>query len=240
MTTKSLPMLHSLRRLPGSTVKAEDGDFGVLYNVYISEAEWMVSYFVVQTGGWLHDRRVLVSPEALHTPFWLEGSVYVELSRQQILNSPPIDAAKPFSRQQEALMNAYFGWPAQTFPGMANGQFAPDEPVSTLRSLRELLGYAVEGVDGEAGKVVDIIGEEPGWRTPFLVIDLGGILARKRFCTTRAVTAIDWGRRTIQVSISTQTIEQSPEPLSCEFPDPQFGTTVETYYRSNRHEEVSA
>ncbi|MEQ1948924.1 MAG: hypothetical protein ABL995_17165 [Bryobacteraceae bacterium] len=226
-------MLHSLNHLLGSSVKCLNDEFGSLYNAYISEKTWRVGYFVIQTGSWLHDRRVLVAPAALRTPFWSDGLVYVDLTRQQILDSPPIDAAKPVSRQQEELMNAYFGWPAYWSPtDLPPPELARDEGPSTLRSLRELQGYTLAGSDGEVGTVVDLIGDEPCWDVPYLVIETGGLLSSKRFCPSRFVTEINWAERLVRVDLLAASVEESPDPPSSELPDALFAADVEKHYGS--------
>ncbi|MGF6992592.1 uncharacterized protein YrrD [Paraburkholderia sp. GAS32] len=55
-------MLRSIRDLRGSTVHASDGDIGSVSQVYFDDESWGVRYLVVETGNWLNDRQVLVSP----------------------------------------------------------------------------------------------------------------------------------------------------------------------------------
>lgn len=225
--------LNSLTALLGSAVKCLNDEFGSLYNIYVSEKTWRIAYFVVQTGSWLQDRRVLVAPAALRTPFWSDGFVIVDLTRQQILDSPPIDAAKPVSRQQEESMNAHFGWPAYWSPSDLAPPANPlDEVPSSLRSLRELDGYMLTGVDGQAGKIVDFIGDEPCWQVPYLVVDAGGLLAKVRYCPTKLVKDISWAERTVSVDLPVEVVRESPDPPSAEKPDSLFGEDVDKYYRA--------
>ncbi len=225
-------MLHSLGQLLGSTVKCLNDEFGSLYNVYISEKTWRVAYFVIQTGSWLQDRRVLVAPAALRSPIWTDGPVYVDFTRQQILDSPPIDAAKPVSRQQEKLMNAHFGWPAHWNPAdLAPPEEQINEVPSTLRSLRELQGYTLAGTDADVGKIVDLIGDEPCWDAPYLVVETGGLLSRKRFCPTRFVSNINWAESRVTINLTASTVSESPDPPSTGKPDPLFDGDLKSYYR---------
>lgn len=55
-------MLRSIRRLHGDTVRAKDGDIGHINQAYFDDDNWCIRYLVVETGDWLHDRRVLISP----------------------------------------------------------------------------------------------------------------------------------------------------------------------------------
>ena len=57
-------MLQSARDLRGYTIRASDGDIGEIYDVYFDDESWSVRYVVVETGNWLFNRRVLLSPSA--------------------------------------------------------------------------------------------------------------------------------------------------------------------------------
>ena len=61
-------MLRSLKELQGYTISATDGDIGSVHDFYFDDQHWTVRYLVVDTGGWLSGRRVLVSPLALGRP----------------------------------------------------------------------------------------------------------------------------------------------------------------------------
>jgi hypothetical protein len=55
-------MLRSISDLHGSAVHASDGDIGSVNQAYFDDESWGVRYLVVETGNWLNDRQVLVSP----------------------------------------------------------------------------------------------------------------------------------------------------------------------------------
>jgi uncharacterized protein YrrD len=101
-------MLYSCQRLIGSKVAATDGDIGKISDVYFDDSAWVLRYLVVETGGWVHSREVLVSPEAIAAAD--EAAVLTSLSRQQIEDCPPVDEHKPVSRQYEESLSKYYGW----------------------------------------------------------------------------------------------------------------------------------
>jgi hypothetical protein len=111
-------MLRNIEFLQGSTVKASDGDVGTVTQVYFDDEAWGVRYLVVETGDWLRDRQVLISPYAVSHSDPGSSDVHVKLTRQQVRDSPNIDAHKPVSRQHEIQYLKYYGYP--TYWGGAN------------------------------------------------------------------------------------------------------------------------
>ena len=71
----------------------------------------MIRYLVVDTGAWLSNRRVLISPISIHGPNWVEGTLPVSITREQVKNSPDIDTHQPVSRQNETQYLGYYGYP---------------------------------------------------------------------------------------------------------------------------------
>jgi len=104
-------MLHTVKELHNFTVGATDGEIGKVKDVYFDDERWAIRYMVVKTGGWLNGRRVLVSPISVLEVSWDDGIVSVNLSRQQVRDSPGIDTDKPVSRQHEIDYYNYYGYP---------------------------------------------------------------------------------------------------------------------------------
>jgi uncharacterized protein YrrD len=46
-------------------VLASDGEIGKVKEIYFDDDRWVVRYLVVDTGGWLTRRHVLISPHAV-------------------------------------------------------------------------------------------------------------------------------------------------------------------------------
>lgn len=104
-------MLRSLHDLQGFTIRATDGDIGHVKDFYIDDQAWVVRYLVVETGGWLTSRKVLVSPFAIGEPDWQEKTLPVSITRDQVGDSPGIDTDKPVSRQHEEEYHTYYAYP---------------------------------------------------------------------------------------------------------------------------------
>ena len=105
-------MLYSIKKLTGYKIQAEDGQIGKVRDFYFDDEKWAVRYLVVNTRHWLPGRQVLISPVSIRGKRDLDLQVFpVNLSKEGVKKSPDIDTEMPVSRQKEALLNKYFGWP---------------------------------------------------------------------------------------------------------------------------------
>jgi hypothetical protein len=104
-------MLWRTSEINGFTLKARDGEIGRAKDFYFEDSYWVVRYLVADTGKWLPGRKVLISPYAVRGFDAQEKAVELNLSKEQIANSPPIDQDKPVSRQFEAEYSRYFNYP---------------------------------------------------------------------------------------------------------------------------------
>lgn len=104
-------MLHKVKELSGLRVGARDGELGRVKDVYFDDERWAIRHVVVATGGWLREREVLVSPRSVRRVDWSNEVIEVELTQQQVRDSPGIDTDKPVSRQREVDYYNYYGYP---------------------------------------------------------------------------------------------------------------------------------
>lgn len=230
-------MLHSVKMLQGFTVHATDGDIGTIRDVYFDDARWAIRYLVVDTGGWLLGRRVLISPISFHHPDWQARAIHVALTREQVKGSPSIDADKPISRQQEEEFFRHYDYPLYwagpllwgfgAFPPIG-GMFSrhkDDENRSSqaieaphinedshLRSVDEVLGYHLRASDDTVGHVDDFLFDESDWSLQFMVVDTRNWLPGKHvLISPQRIESVSWPDRQVLVNTTRNAIENSPE-----------------------------
>jgi len=92
-------MLRSIKQLYGEKLRASDGEIGHVKDFYFDDQKWVVRY-------------ALIAPHAFGNLDQHRSLLLVNLTRQQIENSPPIDSHKPVSRQYEVQYYRYYGWPS--------------------------------------------------------------------------------------------------------------------------------
>ena len=146
-------MLCDLKALIGSPVVATDGEMGSVRNFLFDDQSWKVRYLVVDVGNWLKRRDVILPITALEKPDWTNKTCHAHLTKEQVRNSPDVDAEMPVSRQQEIAMRDYFGplasWVDSEF-GISAMPTGMKYPVHTaevlhLRSTSHMLGLSRVG-----------------------------------------------------------------------------------------------
>lgn len=105
-------MLRNAKTLEKYELKARDGTIGHVKDFFFDDRHWTTRYLIVDTGTWLNARNVLVSPHSIEGSDWDKRVLTVDLTKDQIRNSPGLDLAHPVSRQYETQLSEYYGWPA--------------------------------------------------------------------------------------------------------------------------------
>lgn len=241
-------MLHSFGNLRGYALHATDGEIGSLRDLYFDDSSTLVRYLVVDTGTWLPGRQVLVAPAVAGGIDAEDRQIVVGLTRARIEDSPPIDSAKPVSRQQEVALHDHYGWdpywatpplaagvgaywsaplPPMADPGSGDSRIAK-EPAAIeaarhdphLRSAGEVTGYSVGATDGDIGHVEDLLIGDDDWAIELLVIDTRNWLpGRKVTISPHSLRGVDWVGRRIEVDLTKGRIEGSPEFDPASVPD---------------------
>lgn len=222
-------MLLSIKELQGYKILATDGQIGKVGDFFFDDLAWTIRYLVADTGSWLNEKKVLLSPMALLKPDWSLRLFPVNLSQEQIERSPDIDADQPVSRQHELRLNKYYHWPLYWAepgspvapPPMGVGR---DEAVAVeegkhekdpdlhLRSTKEVMKYHIRAMDGEIGHLEDFIVDDEIWAIRYLVIDTRNWLPGKKVLVARGwIQRIDWAGGRVHVELVQDSIKNSPE-----------------------------
>jgi hypothetical protein len=152
-------MLRTLNDLEDYSIQATDGKIGQVTDFYFDDQRWVVRYLVVNTGGWLSERLVLISPISIGKPDWAKLVLPVSITREQVRNSPDVSTDQPVSRQDEIRHARHFGYPnywegngfwgAYSYPAMMLGGFVPplDEQQNPTDRWAPSLEKAVTALD---------------------------------------------------------------------------------------------
>lgn len=218
-------MLRSLKTMFGYELQASDGQMGKVADFYFDELNWFVRYLVADTGTWLSERLVLLSPTALGFADPEKKTLGVALTREQIESSPPIERDMPVSRQMEAELHRHYDWVPYwqaPFPFVGTSaavavQDSSDEEYEVegdphLHSVREVTGYHINATDGDIGHVDDLVVEDESWVIRYLVIDTRNWLPGKKVLLVPSwVQQVEWLERMVYVDLKRETIANSPE-----------------------------
>ncbi|MFO8175196.1 MAG: PRC-barrel domain-containing protein, partial [Longimicrobiales bacterium] len=104
-------MLRSSKEITGYPIAARDGDIGRCKDFLFDDVNWTIRYMLADTGKWIPGRKVLISPMSMDTPDWGSKRIPVRLTREQVEKAPSVRADEPVSRQHEAELLQYYGYP---------------------------------------------------------------------------------------------------------------------------------
>ena len=230
--------------LQGVRLAAMDGPIGEVEDLFFDDELWTVRYLVVNTGGWLSGRHVLISPASVQQVDIANGRVIVILTRQQVQESPDVDAHQPISRRLESALLLHYGlapywlgpmaWGAVPLPVPPDAgspveqatlarQEADESEDAHLHSARDVIGYDIHARDGAIGQVEDFLVDDGPWTIRWVVVDTGNWLPGKRVLVSPEwVEAVTWSDRAVRVGLTRDQIEHAPEykpdePLSREY-----------------------
>lgn len=255
-------MLRNTKQMEGRALRARDGVIGEVKDFYFDDHHWHVRYLVVETGAWLKKRKVLISPDAIGAMDWGLQVFPVDLTMDQVRNSPSIDTDKPVSRQHEETLRQYYGWPpywgavfaeggiatptltptpaANTSePGLTDGD-APLRPKGNpyLRSAKDTTNYHIAASDGKIGHLEDFLIDDDAWRIRYLVIDTRNWLPGKKVIVAPGwIREVNWETRTVYVDLTRDAIKASP-PFEASIPwNPAYAAELHDYYGRPRYSD---
>lgn len=219
-------MIRSIQQTRGVAIEATDGTIGDIHDIYFDDQEWTVRYYVVDTGKWLPGRKVLIPPHAVQQASPDHLGLPVNLTREQVRNSPDVDMDRPISRQSELSLYRYYGWAPYWFPlapafGVAEGSADEREEDAVaghsggdphLRSAREVIGYHVAATDGEIGHIDDFLVDDQTAKIRYAVVDTRNWPpGRSVLISPQWISEVKWSESKAFVSVTRDAVRNSPK-----------------------------
>lgn len=219
-----------IKQFYGDKLRAADGEIGHVKDLYFDDESWAVRYLVADTGPWLPERQVLISPCSISRRDGTERVLHVNLTRRQIENSPSIEPRVPVSRHDEEEYCRYYGWPCywhgEELWGMSGfphqqrpAKTLPDQPAAGkgarpkgasvhLKSTRALGDSHSQARDGMGGHVCDLMMDPRSWAIRELIIKTGHRFSSTEMgIPTSKVERISWDKTTMFISLTKQTVD---------------------------------
>lgn len=246
-------MLWNASELTGYGLEATDGAIGTVSDFLFDDKTWTIRWFVVGTGVFFAERRVLLPASALLSVDPAEGALAVDATRQQVKDSPDIDFDAPVSRQQEGSLYDHYGWNPYWGPHMyfSPGDRAPvvppqpdrpeEEPVPTpdtrtegdphLRSIGEVTGYNVHATDGDIGHIEDFLLDSDGWVIRYVVVDtVNWWPGRNVLVSPIAFTDVVWATHSVNVNLARRQIRDAPDYYAGQAVDRAYEALYHDHY----------
>lgn len=228
-------MLQAVRKFIKMKVRGTDGICGHIQDIYFDEEKWTLRYFLLDTGGWLPGKLVLISPLAIDDIDFKNKILEVNLSKDQIDKCPNPSEHAPITRQMEENYANYYEYP-HYWPGMGiwpavgydlayysrfqNHGHTDQETQSLknkkikdqhLRTANELKSYSLVAIDGKFGHLEDFIVDDETWELRYLVIDtINWWPSKVIILSPQWIEKIDWVELEIILGLDKVKIKNSP------------------------------
>jgi uncharacterized protein YrrD len=251
-------MLIKAKTLKGYQLESLDGDIGKVKEFYFDDRHWAVRYLVAETGSWLMDRSVLISPYALGAVNEDQYTIVVSLTKKQIENSPLSKSDQPVSRQFEDSYNSYYGWPSYwSGVGMwgaspviprnreiAMGSEYVEKPLDLhLRSTHDVTNHRIQATDDEIGHVEDFIIDDETWAIRYLIINTRNWWPGKKVLISPGwIDSVSWSESKVFVNVSRESIKTSPDYTDELLPTRDYEDLLHRHYKRQVYwvDEVAA
>ncbi len=220
-------MLMKFKTLKDYTLESLDGNIGKVKEFYFDDQYWAVRYLIVDTGNWLSDKQVLISPYQISSVNQEKETISINLTKNQIENSPSLDSDKPVSRQFELSYYGFYDMPTYwdglymwgSSPYIIQDRKMQDQTTEGgnswdphLRSSHEVSGYHIQASDNVIGHVENFIIDPGIWAIRYLIINTGNWLPGKKILvSTKWIEKVSWSESKIFINLLSEAIITSPE-----------------------------
>lgn len=102
--------LRSADNVQGHHIQGTDEEIGHVEGFVFDDETWALRYFIVDTRNWWPGgRKVLLATHWIDRIDWSGSLVYVNLTQDQIRNSPELDPDLPLDRAGETTLHKHYG-----------------------------------------------------------------------------------------------------------------------------------
>jgi hypothetical protein len=219
-------MLRTAGEIHGFALRSGDEKLGKLEDLYFDDRFWTVRYLVIDAGGWLVQRRTLISPRSLMEVDGLNETISTSLTKEQIEESPTPDEHATVDRQFEIAYNEYYAYSPYWIGDLAWGAYSAPRPPEDAAPLEERRSwdshlfsaadftrfgnYTVSATDGDVGHVSEVLVDDEDWVIRYLVVSTREWLPGKRVLLPPQWVKVDWEDSTLSVDLTRDTIKAAP------------------------------
>jgi|BarGraNGADG00212_2_1021979.scaffolds.fasta_scaffold20095_2 hypothetical protein len=180
-------MMRSAKALIGYAVEATDGIAGRVVDALFDDLSWTTVYVLLEVGQALTPRRVLISLSDIEYAGWTEHKLRVSWTRRQLEDRPGPNSGHPESGPQADATDLH------------------------LRSMRDMMGYTIQGRDGRIGRVADLLIDDGSWALVSFLVETGEWWpGEKVFISPGWVRILEPGERVVLSGLDRRTVREGP------------------------------
>jgi hypothetical protein len=175
--------------LIGCRLIAIDESVGAVRDLVVDTDTWVLRYLVVGADDWAPDHEVLVVPRSLAGIDEVDEEITVDLTAEQVRNSPSLAVDSPVTRDFEENWYRHYGW-EDYWSAEIDAESTPEPPVPPappaeepfpeeanadlpgLQRLENLRLWGAETRDGKPLHLLDLLIDDADWSIDFLEIEL--------------------------------------------------------------------
>ena len=101
--------LRSAGEVRGYHIEGSDAAIGHVEDFIVDDETWEVRYLVIDTSNWWFGKKVLVAPHWATRVSWQKGTVYIDMSRRAIQDSPEWHPPTAVDREYEERLYDHYG-----------------------------------------------------------------------------------------------------------------------------------
>jgi uncharacterized protein YrrD len=100
--------LRSTQNVSGYYIQATDGEIGHVDDFIIDDETWVIRYLIIDTRNWWPGKNVLISPRWIERVSWDEFTVFVNVLRETIKQSPKYTEESLLTRDYETGLHQHY------------------------------------------------------------------------------------------------------------------------------------
>jgi hypothetical protein len=180
-------MYVNLNAIVGYQIQSTDGPAGKVDDIFIDDILWTVRHIAVADAGGVGTQPAEIDPGSYGDLVPDDKTLNVKLTHAEISGGPDVSSDPPVSMQTD------------------------DRGDHHLRSVHEIHGYRIEGLDGEAGKIDDFIVDDAEWKIHFIVVETGEWNdGRKIVIAPGLLSNLDHEARSAKLDLDLKKVADSP------------------------------
>jgi uncharacterized protein YrrD len=100
--------LRSTLDVSGHYIQATDGEIGHVEDFIIDDETWAIRYLIIDTRNWWPGKKVLISPQWIERISWDEMTVFVNVLREAVKQSPEYTDDSLLTRDYETGLHRHY------------------------------------------------------------------------------------------------------------------------------------
>ncbi len=90
-------------------IHAIDGEIGHVDGMFVDDETWAIRYLIMNTSNWWIGHQVLIAPDWIHDMSLNDGTVSLNVTRQQVKDAQPYDQSIQVDRMHEVSVYKHYG-----------------------------------------------------------------------------------------------------------------------------------